>query len=143
MLGLAGLSKYTAIFAALAVAACLLAAHGVRLLRSPWPWVAVLLAVLVVSPVAIWNYQNDWISFVYQTQHGKGGGWRVLPLVQFLVVQLLAYGPLLFWGATGWWALRTTAGARVADVFCACRSLYWRGCLAEAVACRIGLRPPG
>ena len=41
VLGLAGLSKYTAIFAALAVAACLLAAHGLRLLRSPWPWVAV------------------------------------------------------------------------------------------------------
>lgn len=116
VLGLAGLSKYTAIFAALAVAACLLAAHGVRLLRSPWPWVAVLLAVVVVSPVAIWNYQNGWISFVYQTQHGKGGGWRVLPLVQFLIVQLLAYGPLLFWGAAGWWALRATA-ARALLVF--------------------------
>lgn len=115
VLGLAGLSKYTAIFAALAVAACLLAAHGMRLLRSPWPWVAVLLAVFVVSPVAIWNAQNGWISFVYQTQHGKGGGWRVLPFVQFLVVQLLAYGPLLLWGAAGWWALRATA-ARVLPV---------------------------
>ncbi len=116
VLGLSGLSKYTAIFAALAVAACLLTAHGVRLLRSPWPWVAVALAVLVVSPVVIWNYQNEWISFVYQTQHGKGGGWRVLPLVQFLVVQLLAYGPLLLWGAVGWWALRATA-VRVLPVF--------------------------
>ena len=116
VLGLAGLSKYTAIFAALAVAACLLAAHGLRLLRSPWPWVAVALAVVVVSPVAIWNYQNGWISFVYQTQHGKGGGWNVVPFVQFLVVQLLAYGPLLLWGAAGWWALRTSA-ARVLPVF--------------------------
>ena len=109
VLGLAGLSKYTAIFVALSVAACLLAAHGLRLLRSPWPWVAVVLAVVVVSPVAIWNYQHGWISFVYQTQHGKGGGWRLLPLVQFLVVQLLAYGPLLLWGALGGWALRGTA----------------------------------
>ena len=102
VLGLAGLSKYTAIFAAMAVAACLLAAHGVHLLRSPWPWVAVLLAVLVVSPVAIWNAQNGWISFVYQTQHGKGGSWRVLPFIQFLVVQLVVYGPLLVWGFSGW-----------------------------------------
>jgi 4-amino-4-deoxy-L-arabinose transferase-like glycosyltransferase len=107
-LGLAGLSKYTAIFAALALAVCLLTAHGVRLLRSPLPWVAVLVAVLVVSPVAIWNYHNGWISFVYQTQHGKGGSWRVLPFVQFLVVQLLAYGPLLLWGVAGAWALRGT-----------------------------------
>ena len=35
VLGLAGLSKYTAIFAALAVATCLLSAHGLRLLHSP------------------------------------------------------------------------------------------------------------
>ncbi len=116
VLGLAGLSKYTAIFAALSVAACLLGAHGSRLLRSPWPWVAVLLAVVLVSPVAIWNYQNGWISFVYQTQHGKGSGWRVLPLVQFLVVQLLAYGPLLLWGASGGWALRCAA-VRLLPVF--------------------------
>ena len=116
VLGLAGLSKYTAIFAALAVAACLLTSHGLRLLRSPWPWVAMALALLVVSPVAIWNYQNGWISFVYQTQHGKGGGWRVVSFIQFLVVQWLAYGSLLLWGAVGWWALRATA-ARVLPVF--------------------------
>ena len=116
VLGLAGLSKYTAIFAASALAACLLAAHGPRLLRSPWPWVAVMLAVVVASPVAIWNYQNGWISFVYQTQHGKGGGWHGLPFLQFLVIQLLAYGPLLFWGVLGWWALRTTA-VRVWPIF--------------------------
>ena len=116
VLGLAGLSKYTAIFAALSVAACLLAAHGSRLLRSPWPWVAVLLAVVVVSPVAIWNYQHGWISFVYQTQHGKGGGWRLLPFAQFFVIQLLAYGPLLLWGVSGGWALRGTA-ERVLPVF--------------------------
>lgn len=116
VLGLAGLSKYTAIFAALAVAACLLTSHGLRLLRSPWPWVAMVLALLVVSPVAIWNYQNGWISFVYQTQHGKGGGWRVVSFIQFLVVQWLAYGPLLLWGAAGWWVLRGTV-ARVLPVF--------------------------
>ena len=116
VLGLAGLSKYTAIFAAVAVAACLVAAHGLRLLRSPWPWVAVVLALVVVSPVALWNAQNGWISFVYQTQHGKGGGWRVLPFVQFLIVQCLAYGPLLLWGASGAWALRATR-ARALPVF--------------------------
>ena len=106
VLGLAGLSKYTAIFAALAVAWVLLAAHGLRLLRSPWPWLAVAVALCVVSPVAIWNAQHGWISLVYQTQHGKGGHWRVVPVVQFLVVQLVAYGPLCLWGGMGWRSLR-------------------------------------
>ena len=109
VLGLAGLSKYTAIFAALAVAVSLVAAHGLRLLRSPWPWAAVVLAVVVVSPVAIWNAQNGWISFVYQTQHGRGGGWRLLPVIQFLVVQLVAFGPLFLWGVMGWRSLQGLA----------------------------------
>ena len=116
VLGLAGLSKYTAIFAAASVAASLLYVQGVCGVRRPGPWLAVGLAVVVVSPVVIWNYQNGWISFVYQIQHGKGGGWRAVALIQFLVVQLLAYGPLLLWGATGWWVLRATV-ARVLPVF--------------------------
>jgi 4-amino-4-deoxy-L-arabinose transferase-like glycosyltransferase len=45
LLGLAGLSKYTAIFMALASGLCLLSAHGLRILRTPWPWLAVLLAL--------------------------------------------------------------------------------------------------
>ncbi len=117
VLGLAGLSKYTAIFAALAVAVCLLVAHGLRLLRSPWPWVAVVVAVVVVSPVVIWNAQHEWISFVYQTQHGAGGGWRVLPLLQFLVVQAVAYGPLLAWGVVGVLALPLRAHRALAVFF--------------------------
>ena len=45
LLGLAGLSKYTAILPAAAVAVCLLAAHGWRLLGHVWLWVASALVV--------------------------------------------------------------------------------------------------
>lgn len=95
LLGLTGLSKYTAIFAAVAVALCLLRAHGPSLVRSPWPWVAVLVALVLVLPVGVWNHANHWISFTYQAQHGAGGGWQGVHLLRFLLVQLLAYGPLL------------------------------------------------
>lgn len=101
LLGLAGLSKYTAIFAAVAVALCLLQAHGAALLRSPWPWVAVLAALVLVLPVAVWNYANHWISFTYQAQHGAGGGWQAAHVLRFLLVQVLAYGPLLAWAWAG------------------------------------------
>ncbi len=103
LLGLAGLSKYTAIFTALAVAWCLWAAHGWRVLRNGWLWLAVLLALVVVSPVAIWNYQNQWISFTYQAQHGAGGGWQTLHFVRFVLVQLLVFGPLMLWAWAGFW----------------------------------------
>lgn len=106
LLGLAGLSKYTAVFLAFACALCLLSAHGLRLLRLPALWGAVVLALLLVSPVVVWNARNEWVSFAYQAQHGAGSVWRGQEVLRFVLVQLLAYGPLLWWGA---WA-RTRAG---------------------------------
>jgi len=101
LLGLAGLSKYTAILAALAVTTCLIAAHGVAVLRNPWLWCSAALALLCVSPVLAWNLQNHWISFTYQAQHGAGHTWQGMNVLRFLLLQLLAYGPLLCWGGMG------------------------------------------
>jgi hypothetical protein len=109
LLGLAGLSKYTAIFTAAAVALCLLSAHGLALLRKPGLWWATLLALALVSPVAIWNAQNHWVSFVYQAKHGAGSSWQALHVLRFALVQMLAFGPLLLWGAAG---LRHVAAPR-------------------------------
>jgi 4-amino-4-deoxy-L-arabinose transferase-like glycosyltransferase len=100
-LGLAGLSKYTAILVVPGVAVCLLAAHGWRVLGHRWLWAALAVALLLVTPVAYWNYANHWISFTYQAKHGTGGGWQVVHVLQFLVVQLLVYGPLLLWARVG------------------------------------------
>jgi 4-amino-4-deoxy-L-arabinose transferase-like glycosyltransferase len=111
LLGLAGLSKYTAIFTAAAVALCLLRAHGLALLRKPALWLATLLALALVSPVAIWNAQNHWVSFVYQVKHGAGSSWQGVHLLRFLLVQVLAFGPLLFWGWAG--GRRVAAGERL------------------------------
>lgn len=101
LLGLAGLSKYTAVLPAAAVAVCLLKAHGIRLLGNPRLWLATGLALLTITPVIVWNAQNHWISFTYQSQHGAGGAWQLRHVLQFLLVQLLAYGPLLLWGILG------------------------------------------
>jgi 4-amino-4-deoxy-L-arabinose transferase-like glycosyltransferase len=106
LLGLAGLAKYTAIFAALPLLVCLLAVHGARLLRQPGPWAALLLAVLLVLPVFVWNAQHDWMSFAYQLKHGAGSRWQLAQVGLFLLAQVLVYGPLLIWGA--WQALRTS-----------------------------------
>lgn len=102
LLGLAGLSKYTAIFAALAVALCLLQTHGLRLLRSAGVWVSVLLAAVLVLPVLVWNAQNGWVSFRYQLAHGAGGGWKPLEFARFVLVQWLVFGPLLWAALAGW-----------------------------------------
>ncbi len=95
LLGLAGLSKYTAIIPALAVIIILLFARGIRLLTTIGPWLALLVALLVVAPVFIWNAEHDWVSFVYQLKHGAGGSWQIRRLAAFIGIQLVAYGPLL------------------------------------------------
>jgi 4-amino-4-deoxy-L-arabinose transferase-like glycosyltransferase len=65
--GLSLLSKFTAIMFAPAVAAFLLVPDWRwRWLRSPYPWLATLIAIAVFSPVLIWNAQHDWASFRFQ-----------------------------------------------------------------------------
>jgi HAD superfamily hydrolase (TIGR01490 family) len=100
-LGLSGLSKYTAVFPALAVGICLIAAHGWRALLHRGVWIAAVAALILVLPVVAWNYQNQWVSFIYQAKHGAGNAWTALHVAQFLVLQLLAYGPLMLWGFAG------------------------------------------
>lgn len=65
--GLSLLSKFTAIMFAPAVAVFLLVPDWRwRWLRSPYPYLAVVVAIVVFSPVLIWNAQHDWASFRFQ-----------------------------------------------------------------------------
>ncbi|WP_345990385.1 glycosyltransferase family 39 protein [Sulfurimonas sp. HSL1-2] len=97
LLGLSGLSKYTAV---LFVAALLLYfAYRRRwdLFLTPKLLPAVLLAAAVVSPVLLWNIQNGWISFAYQSAHVAGsGGISLNAFAQSLGAQFGAYSPFLF-----------------------------------------------
>ena len=65
--GLSLLSKFTVVMMLPAVAAFMLVPDWrMRQLRSPYPWLAALIALLLFSPVLIWNYQHDWASFRFQ-----------------------------------------------------------------------------
>ena len=72
--GLACLSKYHAVvFGAGAVAYLLLTPHR-RLLATPAPWIAGLIALAILSPVVWWNAHHGWISFAFQSGRASGGG---------------------------------------------------------------------
>ena len=65
--GLALLSKFTVIMLLPAVLAfALVPDWRRRWLLSPAPWAAALIALIVFSPVLIWNTQHDWASFRFQ-----------------------------------------------------------------------------
>ncbi len=39
-------------------------------LRSPWPWLGGLVALLVFSPHLVWNARNEWVPIRFQMYHG-------------------------------------------------------------------------
>lgn len=65
--GLAMLSKYTAVLPLAGFAAFLVADRSYRMwLARPQPYAALALALLVFSPVVIWNAGNGWASLAFQ-----------------------------------------------------------------------------
>ncbi len=65
--GLALLSKLTVVLTVPAILVfMLLPDWRMRWLKSPYPWLAVLVALAVSSPVTIWNATHDWASFKFQ-----------------------------------------------------------------------------
>lgn len=98
LLGLAGLSKYTAAFIVPALLWVLLASP-----KKPWItklgfWLSMLIALLLISPILYWNWTNDWISFKYQIAHGSGGAWAWHRVASFIGIQMISFGPLVVMG---------------------------------------------
>jgi 4-amino-4-deoxy-L-arabinose transferase-like glycosyltransferase len=99
ILGLAGLSKYTAAFTAFALLFVFLASPKKVWITKAGFWLAAAIALIVISPVLYWNWANDWISFKYQIAHGSGGTWAWRRVGTFLGIQIACFGPLLLLGA--------------------------------------------
>ncbi|MBM7114975.1 glycosyltransferase family 39 protein [Archangium primigenium] len=97
--GLAMLSKYTAaLLPPQILLTALLSPRGRASLRSPHPYLALLVALAVFAPVFIWNAQHDWASFAFQTR-GRARtvhGFQPHLLGRYLGLQAVAVGPLLY-----------------------------------------------
>ena len=96
-LGLAGLSKYTAVLFIPPIILYFLIKKRFDLLFSPKVLLALGIGLLIVSPVLYWNMQNDWISFTYQSNHVVGS--PQINLKGFgasIAAQVVAYNPFLF-----------------------------------------------
>lgn len=119
-LGLAMLSKYTAVLSALGVVVFLATQKdNRRWLAQPAPYLAAALACALFAPVVIWNAQHGWGSFLFQGDRAEGARlhvaapfvglageavfllpWLWLPLMA-AAIQALRRGP----GDAGSWLL--------------------------------------
>jgi 4-amino-4-deoxy-L-arabinose transferase-like glycosyltransferase len=95
--GLALLSKFTAALLLPAVLAFMLVPpwRG-RWLRSPYPWLAALIAFALFLPVLIWNTEHDWASFRFQFVRATATHeWSLRTLGEFIGLQFGLVGFIL------------------------------------------------
>jgi hypothetical protein len=68
------LSKYHAVFLPAGTVLYLLLQPGARhWLRRPGPYLAIVIGLLVFSPVIAWNAEHGWVSFLFQGGRALGG----------------------------------------------------------------------
>ena len=66
-MGFATLSKYHVLFLFAGVFMYIATNRSQRhWLRHPGPYIAVLITLVMASPILWWNYHNNWVSFVFQ-----------------------------------------------------------------------------
>jgi 4-amino-4-deoxy-L-arabinose transferase-like glycosyltransferase len=97
--GLALLSKYTGFLMLASVGGWLLSSVAGRArLRGVWPWVGLVLALVVFAPPVVWNAGHHWASFLKQggREAGLNAGRSVQFLVEFAVSLFFLATPVVF-----------------------------------------------
>jgi 4-amino-4-deoxy-L-arabinose transferase-like glycosyltransferase len=96
--GLALLSKLTVVLTVPAILVFMLVPDWrIRWLKSPYPWLAVLIALAVSSPVMIWNATHDWASFKFQfVRVTAPHEWSLSTFGEFIGLQFAQVGFVLF-----------------------------------------------
>jgi 4-amino-4-deoxy-L-arabinose transferase-like glycosyltransferase len=99
-IALAGLSKYNAVFVALGFLATILAVPRLRrLLLDRRFYIAAVIALSALIPIALWNYSNDFQSFHYYVDRSvkpASSGIKIGPCVGFLAASFFLVSPF-YW----------------------------------------------
>ena len=76
-------------------------------LKNPWLYLAGFLSLLIFTPVLIWNYQNDWVSFRFQFRRGLSGAPPGENFILFTLGHLVLFS--VVWS---WWGFYQIWGKR-------------------------------
>lgn len=101
-------TKYTIIALVAGLIAGTLLTPLRRQLATPWPWVAIVVALAIFLPNLIWQVDNGWPSVQYTLNHKAAQSLDFSPL-RFLANQLALIGPVAIpiWIAGLAWLLRS------------------------------------
>ena len=97
-LGLAMMSKYSAILLAVSLLIFVLIKRR-DLFAKFYTYITIVTAFMVVSPMLYWNYQNEWISFLFQLAHGSTEVFTldIKAALVFFSGQFILFSPLFTW----------------------------------------------
>ena len=97
--GLGMLSKYTMGVLPLALFLYLLIHKEKRLLLVDFkPWLAALIAGLLLALNLYWNSQHDWIAFKHTSEiSSQDNSLSLIPLLEFWIAQIFVFGPVASW----------------------------------------------
>ncbi|CAN5358077.1 hypothetical protein BH10PSE11_BH10PSE11_23750 [soil metagenome] len=97
-LGLALLSKYAAVVVAIGLLLfAITSREHRRWFSEPGPYLGAVLALAIFSPVVIWNWKHDWVSFVFQGQRPfEYTGLRLGSLLETIAGQAALIGPWIW-----------------------------------------------
>lgn len=94
--GIGALAKSTMALLPLAVFLWLLLTPSRRTqLRTPYPWIAALIALLLVSPILVWNAGHDWVMFRHDEGHVGEAEPGLRYLGEFIASQWLLLSPVI------------------------------------------------
>lgn len=98
-MGFAMLSKYSAVLTAIGALIFLLSTPAGRSrLQQPGPYFGLGVCIMIFSPVILWNWRHDWISFSFQSGRVLGnGGAHPLNILEALACQAGVVAPWI-WG---------------------------------------------
>ncbi|MDR3466340.1 MAG: glycosyltransferase family 39 protein [Xanthobacteraceae bacterium] len=95
--GLALVSKYTALLFGVGILAWLVAVPELRRwLRSPWPYLGGGVAFAVFAPVIAWNAQHQWVSFIKQLGRARVDSLTLRFFGEMIPAQIGFATPLVF-----------------------------------------------
>jgi len=109
-IGLGMMTKYTMLFFGVSLAAGILLTSARRYLRSPWLWAGVGVALLIMLPNILWQFNHDWISLDYthsinerDIERGRADGFvpEQFLNINFLTLPIVLAGLYFYFSSQG------------------------------------------
>ena len=103
LVGLACLGKYHGFILGLGlIGFCLTSSRHRSALTSPWALLGLGLFIVAISPILIWNFQHEWVSFRFQSERGiPSGDYKLLDVFMTFLAGIGFLFPTI--GLPLWW----------------------------------------